>query len=134
MPDPKNFDYFKELTAAKAGLANFVPFDEKQWAYLQRRYSLTLRESQVIKRVCMGFRNDEIAKDINIALSTVKTHIRNIYRKTQTRSKIAVLLRFLYDVKFLEKEKQTIRIPITEIQKPSSINSPETGEVRSKDR
>ena len=133
MPDPKNFNYINESTTAKADLSNFVLFDEKQWGYLQRRYSLTLRERQVIKRVCVGFRNEEIAKDINIALGTVKTHIRNIYLKTQTRSKIAVLLRFLYDIKFLEKKKHTPRVPIAEIQKSSNINSPRMGETKAKD-
>lgn len=130
MPDPVNFNFNKDITTAKAGVLNFVLFDEKQWAYLQRRYGLTLRERQVIKRVCKGYRNREIAKDINIALSTVKTHIRNIYRKTQTRSKIAVLLRFLYDIKFLEKEKPTIHFPVAEIKKSSNINSPETGKAK----
>ena len=133
MTDPKNFDYINDPTTAKAGLSNFVLFDEKQWGYLQRRYGLTLRERQVIKRICVGFRNEEIAKDINIALGTVKTHIRNIYLKTQTRSKIAVLLRFLYDIKFLEKKKHLPRVPITEIQKSSNINSPEMGETKAKD-
>lgn len=69
--------------------------DDRQWAYLQRRYGLTPREVQIADLVCRGLRNGSIAKDLKIRPGTVKTHVRNIYRKVRVRSKITMLLRFM---------------------------------------
>jgi DNA-binding NarL/FixJ family response regulator len=72
-----------------------VLLDDRQWAYLQRRYGLTPRELQIANLVCRGLRNGSIAKDLKIRPGTVKTHVRNIYRKVKVRSKITMLLRFM---------------------------------------
>lgn len=69
--------------------------DRRQWSYVRRRYDLTPREVQIAELVCRGFRNDHIARDLRIRPGTVKTHVRNIYRKVKVKSKIAMLLRFV---------------------------------------
>ena len=71
--------------------------DEKQWFYLKKRYHLTPRELQVAKFVCQGFNNREIAKALKIKDGTVKTHLRNIYRRVRIKNKITLLLRFVED-------------------------------------
>ena len=58
---------------------------------------MTNREFQIAKLICQGLNNEEIAKIVNIKNGTVKTHIRNIYRKTWVHNKIAMLLRFVED-------------------------------------
>lgn len=72
-----------------------VLLDSRQWSYVRRRYELTPRELQIAELVCRGFRNDRIARDLRIRPGTVKTHVRNIYRKVKVKSKIAMLLRFV---------------------------------------
>ncbi len=72
-----------------------VLLDGRQWSYVRRRYELTPREVQIAEMVCRGFRNDRIARDLKIRPGTVKTHVRNIYRKVKVKSKIAMLLRFV---------------------------------------
>lgn len=74
-----------------------VLLDGKQWSYVQNRYSLTPRERQIAELVCEGLRNGNIASYLRIRPGTVKTHIRNIYRKVQVKSKIAMLLTFVTD-------------------------------------
>ena len=76
-----------------------ILLDEKQWSYVQNRYSLTRRERQIAELICQGLRNGGIAKLLRIKLGTVKTHTRNIYRKVKVKSKIAMLLRFVTDVR-----------------------------------
>lgn len=44
---------------------------------------LTAREYQVVDLVCMVTSNQHIVRKLNISLSTVKTHLRNIFSKTQ---------------------------------------------------
>jgi DNA-binding NarL/FixJ family response regulator len=78
-----------------------ILLNKKQWSYVQNRYSLTPRECQIAELICQGLQNGSIAKYLRIRPGTVKTHTRNIYRKARVKSKIAMLLRFITDVREL---------------------------------
>ncbi len=92
---------------------------EKHWLYVQKRYRMSPRESQVAKLVCQGFNNDEVAKALKIRPGTVKTHIRNIYRRLRVKNKIEMLLKFVNDaIKFSAKSGITPPISIVDIEKP----------------
>lgn len=107
--------------------------DEKHWLYIQRRYHMGSRELQVAKLVCQGFNNDEIAKALKIRTGTVKTHIRNIYRRIRVKNKIEMLLKFVNDAtKFSAKSGIAPPIPIVDIEKP--VKKPlAPAEIRKKD-
>jgi DNA-binding NarL/FixJ family response regulator len=75
--------------------------DAKQWSYLCRRYELTPREQQIAELVCQGLRNGKIATHLKIQPGTVKTHVRNIYRKVKVKNKISMLLRFVAEARDL---------------------------------
>lgn len=70
---------------------------EKQWSYVRRRYCMTDREFQIARLACKGLNNETMAGELSIMPGTVKTHLRNIYRKTWVRNKISMLLRFVED-------------------------------------
>ena len=72
--------------------------DDRQWLYVQHRYRLSPRELQVAKHVCQGFANEEIASCLKIRSGTVKTHLRNIYRRIHVTNKIGMLLTFIEQV------------------------------------
>jgi DNA-binding NarL/FixJ family response regulator len=106
-----------------------VLLDEKQWLYLRKRYHMTTRELQVAILVCRGFNNDEIGKALKIRHGTVKTHLRNIYRRVRVKSKVTLLLKFIEDVnKFYEAEKGT-EAPIRIEEKPAKPVAPTIGKV-----
>jgi len=67
----------------------------KQWQYVKRCYRLSSREVEVAKLICSGFDNDEVAGNLKIRGGTVKTHLRNIYRRVRVNNKIEMLLRFV---------------------------------------
>jgi DNA-binding NarL/FixJ family response regulator len=48
---------------------------------------LTPREKQVLRRVAAGATDKEIAADLSVSLSTVKTHMRNILSKLHATSR-----------------------------------------------
>ena len=77
---------------------------EKDWSNVKKRYNLTPRECQIAKLICQGLNNNKIAKLLRISPGTVKIHTRNIYRKTRVRSKIAMLLRFVADVRAISTQ------------------------------
>jgi DNA-binding CsgD family transcriptional regulator len=97
---------------------------EKQWLYLKERYHMTPRELQVAILVCRGFNNNEIAKYLKIKRDTVKTHLRNLYRRVRVKSKILLLLRFIDDVnRFYAPSKEGIP-PIVISEIPAKPGAP----------
>ena len=70
-------------------------FNEKHWSYIQRYYRMSPREVQVAELICKGFDNDEIGKTLKIKAGTVKTHIRNIYRRMYVKNRIEMFLAFV---------------------------------------
>jgi len=80
---------------------DIILLNNKQWLYVQNRYSLTPRERQIAELICQGLRNGGIARALRIKTGTVKTHTRNIFRKVRVESKIAMLLRFVTDARDL---------------------------------
>ena len=46
------------------------------------KYDLTKREVEIVRCLINNEKNDQIAERLSISVSTVKTHIRNIYSKT----------------------------------------------------
>jgi two-component system, NarL family, response regulator len=49
---------------------------------------LTPRESEIVRYVCSGMKNIEVAERLEITESTVKTHLNNIFQKLGVRDRL----------------------------------------------
>lgn len=58
---------------------------------LCRRYGLTAREGEMLDLAIQGWSNDDIAKQLNISIHTVKKHFQSIYAKMNVRNRIQML-------------------------------------------
>jgi len=54
---------------------------------------LSPRENDVADLLCQGKSYKEIAEILYVSLSTVQTHVKNIYRKSEVSSKEALILK-----------------------------------------
>jgi LuxR family maltose regulon positive regulatory protein len=54
---------------------------------------LTARELEVLRLICAGYSNQEIANELVVTLNTVKTHASNIYGKLDVRSRTQAVAR-----------------------------------------
>jgi DNA-binding CsgD family transcriptional regulator len=54
---------------------------------LARRYKLTTREQEVLKRMLAGRSNKDISNDLEVSRETVKWHMHNIFTKSDTASR-----------------------------------------------
>lgn len=62
---------------------------------------LSAREKEIVQLMMNGFTNREIAAQLFISESTVETHRKNIYRKTETHS-LPKLIQLVNDLNLLE--------------------------------
>jgi len=53
--------------------------------------SITSMEYEVVKMIWKGLKNQEIADELFLSINTIKTHISNLYTKTDTNSKGAII-------------------------------------------
>lgn len=53
------------------------------------KYRLTPTEEKVISLMCKGLDDNEIAKTMTVALSTVKSHVHTIYSKYQVSGSVS---------------------------------------------
>ncbi|MCK4960617.1 MAG: response regulator transcription factor [Planctomycetes bacterium] len=92
-------------------------FNDSQWSYIQQLYRMGNRELQVARLVCQGLNNKEVADRLQIKHGTVKTHMRNIYRRLRVKNKIAMLLMLMEAVGTLPSGGHaTPSIPIVEVK------------------
>jgi ATP/maltotriose-dependent transcriptional regulator MalT len=54
-------------------------------------HSLTKREMEILRRLSTGLPIVEIAKSLNISQNTIKTHLKNLYRKLNVESRAQAL-------------------------------------------
>src|SRR5262249_17428107 len=57
--------------------------------------NLSPREEEILTLLTKGYRSKEIADELNIAVQTVHTHLRNIYEKLQVRSRAEAVAKYL---------------------------------------
>jgi len=66
---------------------------------LYRHYEISKRESEIIRCICEGKSNQEIANELFISLQTVKDHSSRIYLKTEVRNRTQLSNLFREQVK-----------------------------------
>ena len=53
---------------------------------MAKKIELTKYQQRVYDKIIQGKRNDQIAKELDIAVKTVKFHLTNIYRAYKVKS------------------------------------------------
>lgn len=75
--------------------------------------SLSKRESEIVNSILKGFTYKEIALELNISVSTVDKHLRNIFRKLNVQSTKQL---FSIYYKQLEAENTELKKQLTKEQ------------------
>lgn len=83
--------YFLNYSVATSPIA-----DQLSESFM-KKYGITDREHEIIQRVIQGESNAKIASQLFISLSTVKTHLHNIYKKIGVDSRYDLLARIRSD-------------------------------------
>ncbi|MCG3158206.1 MAG: Transcriptional regulatory protein LiaR [bacterium] len=62
---------------------------------LREAEALTPRESEILSYLAKGYHDKDIANTLFVSLETVRTHVRNIYKKLHVRSRTEAVLKYL---------------------------------------
>jgi len=57
--------------------------------------SLTEREGEILQLLAEGIADKEIAQKLTVSFQTIRTHLRNIYRKLNVHNRTEAVLRYL---------------------------------------
>lgn len=79
------------LRAVAAGQI-WMQESEQVAEFLQRKEAsrLTPREKEVVRLICRGLRNKQIAENLRITPGTVKVHLMHIFEKTGVKDRLAL--------------------------------------------
>lgn len=88
-------DKEQSLTAVMANRTAHVKIDKNM---LAGRYHLTAREIEVCLLVCKGLIDNEIADILGICFYTVRTHLKNIFMKTEVTNRTELISVLFEDV------------------------------------
>jgi DNA-binding NarL/FixJ family response regulator len=57
----------------------------------ENQKELTEREEEILKEISSGFSPAEIAEKLSLSIATIRSHIRNIYKKLEVNNQIQLL-------------------------------------------
>lgn len=64
----------------------------KEDVYRDKYESLTVREKEVLSKVCLGYKNKMIAESLFITETTVRHHLTSIFEKLNVKSRLALAI------------------------------------------
>lgn len=71
----------------KKNTGEFIEFTDTL-ENLYQKFGISKREKQIIREICRGKTNQQIADELFISLQTVKDHTYNIFRKVNVRNRV----------------------------------------------
>ncbi|QGU00320.1 hypothetical protein SYNTR_1726 [Candidatus Syntrophocurvum alkaliphilum] len=75
------------ITLAESGATSDNVVEQLSPTIAFSEYGLTAREQQVLDLLLKGYNNPNICNSLNISNNTLKTHLRNIYRKVEVSNR-----------------------------------------------
>jgi len=65
---------------------------EEEWSCLQHRLDLSPRQSQIVQEILHAKSDKQIARELDIALSTVRTHLARLFHKYELNDRVELIL------------------------------------------
>ena len=88
LPVPTLLECLREVASGQIWMQQ----TEQVASFLQRKEAsrLTPREKEVVRLICRGYRNKQIAENLHITPGTVKVHLMHIFEKTGLKDRLAL--------------------------------------------
>jgi DNA-binding CsgD family transcriptional regulator len=86
----KKFKALADESNNSISVKDVVETQNKQDEFF-RKFNITNREKEIISLLIKGYSYNKLAEELSISLTTVKTHVHNIYRKVEVKNKIQLI-------------------------------------------
>jgi len=73
--------------------AHFQLFSKDEWAAIENDLALAPRQADILKAICQGMSDKQIAWELGIAVPTVRMHVRRLRRKLDAADRVELVLR-----------------------------------------
>jgi DNA-binding NarL/FixJ family response regulator len=71
-----------------------MPFNENMWHRLAQETKLSPRQKQIVALLFKGYSDKQIAKELDIRLPTVRTHMTRLFAKAGVCDRCELLIYF----------------------------------------
>lgn len=65
---------------------------EQEWALLRKDLGLSPRQSEIVNRILHAKSDKQIARDLDISLPTVRTHMARLFQKFDLNDRVELLV------------------------------------------
>lgn len=72
-------------------LINLTTEDECEYIEHKESFGLTMRENEILQALTHGMSNKEISSKLYISVETVKSHVKNIYKKLDVKNRVGAV-------------------------------------------
>jgi len=79
--------------------ANTELISEQEWTQLQHRLGLSPRQAQIVREILHAKSDKQIARDLDIALPTVRTHVGRLFRKFDLNDRTELVVHILMSLR-----------------------------------
>ena len=97
MPHYLNHNYLHNLLAAFHPEIQTRHWNHTDTSTVLSQEKLSGRERKVLQMIAHGLSNQEIADDLHVSISTIKTHLNNIYAKLRVHTRLQAVTK-AYDL------------------------------------
>ena len=72
--------------------ADYDAFTENQWAVILRGLALSPRQAEIVRCVFLGYGDQQIARELEISVPTVRTHFGRLFDRLGVRDRCELIL------------------------------------------
>lgn len=68
------------------------PLEQQIWEQVAKKLDLPPQQIRLVQLILMRFQDSEIAAEMDIAISTVRTYLNRIFQRTETKDRIDLVI------------------------------------------
>ena len=80
-------------------------FSETEWSKIVESLSLSPRQDEVAKSLFLGMSDKQIARELEISIPTVRTHLSRLFLKFDVQDRGELILHFIYHFRQISEQR-----------------------------
>lgn len=81
------------------------PFEAKVWDQLVELLELAPQQARIVERILRGMGDKQIARDLGLSVSTVRTYLSRIFVRIHVRDRVQLILRVFAEARSLAERE-----------------------------